>query len=597
MTEKKLSGIAASPGIVYGKVFLFDVQEDNIVSTHVAAAKLPFEIARLEEALIITRREILDIQQRLSERLGVRHAEIFNAHLMVLEDRSLLEEVIKKLEKDQKNVEFVFNEVIQRYSEIFSQMEDEYLKERVTDIKDVARRVLHNLMGKKRQDLSHLTNEVIVIASDLSPSDTALMHTDKIIGFATDAGSRTSHTAIMARTLEIPAVVGLHDISSKVKTGDWILLDGKRGIVVINPSKATTKKYKQQRLSYIRFEKRLEELRDLPATTRDGKKIIVAANIELPDDVSSVISHGACGVGLYRTEFLYMNRTDLPSEEEQYAAYNAVATKLYPHDVIIRTLDLGGDKFASQLDVPREMNPFLGWRAIRFCLERLDIFEVQLRAILRASVSSNVKLMYPMISTVSEVIEANKVLESVKNKMRSEGIAFNNDVEVGVMIEIPSAALTADIIAKYVDFFSIGTNDLIQYSLAVDRINEKVAYLYEPGNLGVLRLIKNVIECGHKENILVGMCGEMASEPEWIIVLLGMGLDEFSTSPSSVPEVKKVIRSVNFSEVKALSEKVLTLDSTQKVHKKVVDYLKAILPEIVKTRDIATTAKRLHKAL
>ncbi|MFC1668457.1 phosphoenolpyruvate--protein phosphotransferase [Chlamydiota bacterium] len=597
MTEKKLSGIAASPGIVNGKVILFDVQEDNIVSTHVAAAKLPFEIARLEEALIITRREILDIQQRLSERLGVRHAEIFNAHLMVLEDRSLLEEVIKKLEKDQKNVEFVFNEVIQRYSEIFSQMEDEYLKERVTDIKDVARRVLHNLMGKKRQDLSHLTNEVIVIASDLSPSDTALMHTDKIIGFATDAGSRTSHTAIMARTLEIPAVVGLHDISSKVKTGDWILLDGKRGIVVINPSKATTKKYKQQRLSYIRFEKRLEELRDLPATTRDGKKIIVAANIELPDDVSSVISHGACGVGLYRTEFLYMNRTDLPSEEEQYAAYNAVATKLYPHDVIIRTLDLGGDKFASQLDVPREMNPFLGWRAIRFCLERLDIFEVQLRAILRASVSSNVKLMYPMISTVSEVIEANKVLESVKNKMRSEGIAFNNDVEVGVMIEIPSAALTADIIAKYVDFFSIGTNDLIQYSLAVDRINEKVAYLYEPGNLGVLRLIKNVIECGHKENILVGMCGEMASEPEWIIVLLGMGLDEFSTSPSSVPEVKKVIRSVNFSEVKALSEKVLTLDSTQKVHKKVVDYLKAILPEIVKTRDIATTAKRLHKAL
>ena len=591
MSEKKLTGIAVSPGIVYGKVFIFDVQEDTIVPYEVEESRLPFEIARFEEALIATRQEILTIQQRLSERLGVQHAEIFNAHLMVLEDRALIEEVIKKLEKEKKNVEFVFQEVINKYQMIFSQMEDEYLKERVTDIKDVAKRILHNLMGKKRKDLSHIDEEVIVVAYDLSPSDTALMHTEKIIGFVTDVGSRTSHTAIMARTLEIPAVVGLRNISKQIKTGDYILLDGKRGVVILNPSSATIKKQQEEKKRYVRFEKELEELRDLSSETLDGKMVVISANIELPDDVPSVISHGALGVGLYRTEFIYMNRADLPTEEEHYQAYREVAEKMAPHDVIIRTLDLGGDKFLSHLDVPREMNPFLGWRAIRFCLERLDIFEVQLRAILRASVSKNIKMMYPMISNVSEVLEANAFLEEVKGKLRAEGVPFNEELKIGVMIEIPSAALTADILAKNVDFFSIGTNDLIQYALAVDRVNEKVAYLYEPAHPGVLRLIKNVIDCAHKENIWVGMCGEMAGDPEWTLILLGMGLDEFSASPSSVPEIKRIIRSVNYKDAKDLSDKILKLDTSEKIHKKVDEFLARIFPDMAKTR--AVSKKRL----
>ncbi len=591
MKEKSYRGIPVSPGIAIGKVFIFDSQEEVVLARPVKREELPKEIARFEGALIETRREILAIQKQISEKLGVEHAEIFNAHLMVLEDRALIEEVIKRLEKEHKNVEYVFQQVIQKYSEIFSQINDEYLKERSSDIRDVGRRVVHNLTGKKREDLANLSEEVIVIAYDLSPSDTALMHKERVIGFATDVGSRTSHTAIMARSLDIPAVVGLHDISSKLSAGETIVLDGNRGVIIVNPSKETLKTYRQERERVLIFENKLAVLKDSPAETLDGHRVCLAANIEMPEDINSVISHGAEGVGLYRTEFFYMNRMDLPTEEEHYKAYRDVAEKVMPHDVIIRTLDLGGDKFLSHLEVPKEMNPFLGWRAIRFCLERLDIFKVQLRAILRASTFKNIKLMYPMISGVDELIRANEVLSDVKDELRKEGIAFNPDMEVGAMIEIPSAAMTADLLAKHVDFFSIGTNDLIQYSLAVDRVNEKIAHLYQPAHPGVLRLIQTVIKAAHEAGLWVGMCGEMAGDPALALVLLGMGLDEFSTSPAAIPELKKTIRSVHLPDTQRLAKNVLQLSSAEEIEKKAWKFLGEVAPELIQLHQ-----ERVHRS-
>jgi phosphotransferase system enzyme I (PtsI) len=592
--EKTYKGIAVSPGIAMGKVFIFDSQDEVIIARMIREEDIPKEIARFEEALIATRREILHIQKQITHKMGVEHAEIFNAHLMVLEDRALIEEVTKRLEKERHSVEYVFQQVIKKYSEIFSQINDEYLKERASDIRDVGRRVLHNLTGKRKDDLIHLPEEMIVIAYDLSPSDTALMHKERVIGFATDIGSRTSHTAIMARSLEIPAVVGLHDLSSKLLTGQMIILDGNRGLVIVNPSKETIKEYRTERQQILVLENKLTALKDLPAKTLDGNSVILSANIEMPEDIHSVLSHGAQGVGLYRTEFFYMNRTDLPTEEEHFKAYHEVAEKVWPNDVIIRTLDLGGDKFLSHLDIPREMNPFLGWRAIRFCLERLDIFKIQLRAVLRASALKNIKLMYPMISGVDEFKQAQEVLEQVKNDLKSKGIPFNNELEVGAMIEIPSAAMTADILAEEVDFFSIGTNDLIQYSLAVDRVNEKIAHLYQPAHPGVLRLIRTVIEAGKAKGIWTGMCGEMAGDPAMALILLGMGLNEFSTSPSAVPEIKRTIRSVKMSDAKALADEALKMTSAQEIEKKAMKLLSEIDPELVMLKQ--ERAKR-HKAL
>jgi len=592
--EKTYKGIAVSPGIAMGKVFIFDSQDEVLIARMIREEDIPKEIARFEEALIATRREILHIQKQITHKMGVEHAEIFNAHLMVLEDRALIEEVTKRLEKEKHSVEYVFQQVIRKYSEIFSQINDEYLKERASDIRDVGRRVLHNLTGKRKDDLIHLPEEMIVIAYDLSPSDTALMHKERVIGFATDIGSRTSHTAIMARSLEIPAVVGLHDLSSKLITGQMIILDGNRGLVIVNPSKETIKEYRTERQHILVLENKLTALKDLPAKTLDGTSVMLSANIEMPEDIHSVLSHGAQGVGLYRTEFFYMNRTDLPTEEEHFKAYHEVAEKVWPNDVIIRSLDLGGDKFLSHLDIPREMNPFLGWRAIRFCLERLDIFKVQLRAVLRASTLKNIKLMYPMISGVDEFKQAQAVLEEVKSDLKSKGIPFNNELEVGAMIEIPSAAMTADILAEEVDFFSIGTNDLIQYSLAVDRVNEKIAHLYQPAHPGVLRLIRTVIEAGRVKGIWTGMCGEMAGDPAMALILLGMGLTEFSTSPSAVPEIKRTIRSVKMSDAKALADEALRMTSAQEIEKKAMKLLSEIDPELVMLKQ--ERAKR-HKAL
>ncbi len=560
-----LKGIPAAPGLVIGKAFCLGSEDLEVEKRSITESRIPKEIARFEEALIKTRTEILDIQKKISKEMGVRHAQIFNAHLLVLEDRTLIEGVISRLKKEKLCIEYIFLQVLKKYIKTFSHIDDPYLRERLSDIEDVGKRILRNLRGIRREILSQLKEKLIIVAYDLSPSDTASMHREKVIGFITDIGGKTSHTAIMAKALEIPAVVGLEEATARIKTGDTIIVDGTKGEVLINPDRAALTKSRQQGEKLVRRGATLLKLKDLPAVTKDGHEVELAANIELPDELSSVIAHGAKGIGLYRTEYFYMNRIDLPSEDEHFAAYKKVSQEVKPHPVVIRTLDLGGDKFLSQLDIPQEMNPYLGWRAIRFCLARPDIFKVQLRAILRASAFGKLKMMYPMISGIEELIQANQVLEQVKEELRRRKIPFDEDIEVGAMIEIPSAALTCDILAKEADFFSIGTNDLIQYSIAVDRVNEKIAYLYEPAHPAVLRLIKNIIDSGHKEDVWVGMCGEMASEPAFALLLLGLGLDEFSVSPAAVPFIKRVIRSVTLQQAKDVAYRALTLTTGKDV--------------------------------
>jgi phosphotransferase system enzyme I (PtsI) len=492
----------------------------------------------------------------------------------------LIEEVMSKLKKEKLAIEYVFQDVLRRYIKVFSEMDDEYLKERISDINDVGRRILKNLIGAKEDLLSDLKEKVIVVAYDLSPSDTATMHKKNVKGFATDIGGRTSHTAIMAKSLEIPAVVGLEVLTRKVESGDSAIIDGTHGVVILNPSARTIKKYEQEKERIISFEKHLMELKDLPCVTLDGRKIELSANIEVPEDVSSVLAHGAEGIGLYRTEYFYMNRKDLPTEEEQFRAYSSVVKRLKPHSVIVRTLDIGGDKFLSQLEVPQQMNPFLGWRAIRFCLARPDIFKAQLRAILRASAHGKMRVMYPMISGLSELKQANAMLDEAMKELAKDGLPFDEKIEVGAMIEVPSAALTSDILAKEVDFFSIGTNDLIQYSLAIDRVNEKIAYLYEPAHPAVLRLIKSVIDNGHDSGIWVGMCGEMAGDIIMTPILLGLGLDEFSTSPIASPEIKRIIRSMTMAQARGIAEEALTLLTGKEVEAFARKKLKDIAPDM-----------------
>lgn len=581
MSETILKGIPAAPGITIGKAYLVDSEDFTVSRRKITEDDLPEEINRFQEALVKTRSEILKIKEKISKDMGVEHGEIFSAHLLVLEDTMLIEEVIAKMKKDKVGVEYVFLDVLKKYIKTFSKMDDEYLRERISDINDVGKRILRNLLGAKQVSLADLKEEVVIIAYDLSPSDTAVMHKKNVIGFATDIGGRTSHTAIMAKSLEIPAVVGLEKITKVVQNGDNIIVDGNHGVIIVTPQKKTLERYLAERRKYKEIEKELSTLKNLPSETLDGRRIELSANIELPEEIQSVIKHGADGIGLYRSEYFYMNRADLPTEEEQYKAYKDVAKKMSPKSIIIRTMDLGGDKFLSQLEIPREMNPFMGWRAIRFCLARPDIFKVQLRAILRASASGNLKIMYPMISGIEELREANSILEEVKNELLKEKLSFNKDIEVGAMIEIPSAALTTDILAKEVDFFSIGTNDLIQYALAVDRVNEKIAYLYEPAHPAVLRLIKNIIENGHKEGIWVGMCGEMAGDPSLVIILVGLGLDEFSTSPILLPEVKKIIRAIKISDAQEIALKALTLKTGKEVANFARHKLKEILPELV----------------
>jgi phosphotransferase system enzyme I (PtsI) len=578
--EKVFKGIPVSAGVSRAKIVVLRQQAPCVSRRLVAEEEIPREITRLEKALLDTRRQILEVQRKLQEGVGAEHATIFDAHLLVLEDPILIDEVTRSIRKNKTNAEFAFKEFADKYAATLSKIDDEYLRERVADLRDVSERILNNLTGRDGVDLNHLQEPCIIIAEDLVPSQTALLDRRLVLGFATDAGSRTSHTAIMARSLQIPAVVGLRDISDNLETGQFVLLDGYNGIVVLNPTDQTLFEYGQVERRHVDFQERLRTIHDEVAVTLDGVRITLSANIEQAADAATVKRSGAEGVGLFRTEYLFINREVMPDEEEQYTAYRSVAAALKPDPVVIRTLDLGGDKFVASLHVPQEMNPFLGWRAIRFCLQQTDLFRQQLRAVLRASVEGNIKMMYPMISCLNEIKQANALVELYKAELRSEGVPFDENIEIGAMIEIPSAAVAADVLARQVKFFSIGTNDLIQYALAVDRLNERIAHLYEPTHPAILRLIKMTVEAGHKNNIWVGVCGEMAGDPVLVPLLLGLGVNELSVAPSVLPQVKFLIRRMRLQDARKMAEDALKCDDGVEILRRAQAFAREAAPSL-----------------
>ena len=559
--EVRFHGVGVAPGIARGVVFLHKPDDEEPPKRKIDDSEVAKEIVRFESALIATRAQILEMQQRIAEAIGAKDASIFDAHLLVVEDRTLIDEVLRSLEKEKFNVEFIFAEVANRYAQTLSEIDDPYLRERAFDIHDVTRRVIRNLLGRSTKTLGTLDVPQVVVAHNITPSDTAMLNRQLVLGFATDVGSRTSHTAIMARSLNIPAVVGLKDISEQLRPGEHVLLDGTNGVVILNPTDQTLWEYGEIEVKLEHVEEVLTGLRDTVSTTSDGRHVVLSANIELPEDVPLVLEAGAEGIGLYRTEFFFLNKNDLPTEEEQYKTYRSVAQAMQPESIIIRTLDIGGDKFLSHSHLPAEINPFLGCRAIRFCLDRPDIFKAQLRAILRVSALGNVRMMFPMISGLSELRQAKEVLESCKAELREEGKPFKEDLEVGIMIEVPSAVLVADALATEVDFFSIGTNDLIQYTIAVDRVNERIAHLYEPTHPAILRLIEMTVSAAHAHGIWVGVCGEMAGEITLTPLLLALGVDELSVSTGLVPRVKKAVQTLDTKECSKLLEEIRGLTS------------------------------------
>jgi phosphotransferase system enzyme I (PtsI) len=564
--EIRLSGVGVSPGLARGVIHVVRDEFEDVTRHRIQPHEIAGEIGRFETALIQTRAQILEMQQQIAEAIGAKDAGIFDAHLLVVEDRTLIDEVLRKLESELCNVEFVFQEVATHYADTLAKIDDPYLRERALDIQDVTRRVVRNLQGKAPKAFLGLKDPHILVAHNLTPSDTATMNRERVLGLAIDLGSRTSHTAIMARSLNIPAIVGLHDATEKLENGQEVLLDGYSGLLILNPTPETLWHYGELQQRKDQVAEQLTGLRETKSTTSDGRHIVLSANIELPKETESVVQNGAEGIGLYRTEFLYLNRPTVPSEEEQYETYRSVAQGVAPHPLIIRTFDLGGDKVADGIDVADEQNPFMGLRAIRFCLENLGIFKVQLRAILRASAETrNVKIMFPMISGLAELRRALAVLDECKKELANEGNAFDDATEVGAMIEIPSAALCAQALAKEVDFFSVGTNDLIQYAIAVDRVNERIAHLYEPTHPAVIRLLKMISDAAHENGIWVGVCGEMAGDLTMVPLLLGLGMDELSVSASLVPRVKRAVQTLSIPECQALVNDALELATPSEI--------------------------------
>jgi phosphotransferase system enzyme I (PtsI) len=567
--EIRFQGAGVSPGLARGLIHVVRDDLEDVVRYPIERSQIGNEIARFEAALVQTRVQILEMQQRIAEAIGAKDAAIFDAHLLVVEDRTLIDEVLRRLETERCNVEWVFQEVASNYAETLSKIDDPYLRERAMDIQDVTRRIVRNLQGKAPKPLLSMGEPHILVAHNLTPSDTATMNRNLVLGIATDLGSSTSHTAIIARSLNIPAVVGLHDVTEKLESGQHVLLDGYTGALIVDPVAETLAYYGEVELRKGLITKELKRLRETPSTTADGRHIVLSANIELPGDVESVAENGAEGIGLYRTEFLFVNRDTLPTEEEQYETYRKVAERVHPDPLIIRTFDLGGDKLAvGMVDVGDELNPFLGWRAIRFCLENIDIFKTQLRAIVRASVVGNVKIMFPMISGLEELRRAKEVLEECNKEIGSTKMGR---MEVGAMIEIPSAAISADALAREVDFFSIGTNDLIQYTIAVDRVNERIAHLYEPTHPAVLRLLKMIADAAHANKIWVGVCGEMARDVALIPLLIGLGMDELSVGSTSVPRVKMAVRSLAVPECQQLVSDALQLQTSSEILARCLD--------------------------
>ena len=568
-----ITGIPASPGIVFGKALVLKEEKIVLDTQKISEEQVEAEVARFYAGREAAVEQLNSIHQRALKSLGEEKAAIFEGHLMILEDEELEEEIIDYLRSNKVNASVAASKIIDQQVEMLSEIDDEYLKERAGDIRDIGNRLIKNILGMHIVDLGDITEESILVAYDLTPSETAQLNLEKVLGFITDIGGRTSHTSIMARSLELPAIVGTNDVTVRVNTGDYLILDAVNNRVYVNPTQAEIDELKTLEAKLAEEKAELAKLKDLPAVTLDGHKVDVVANIGTIRDCEGAHRNGAEGVGLYRTEFLFMDRDQLPSEEEQFIAYKEVVEAMEGRLVVLRTMDIGGDKELPYLNLPKEMNPFLGWRAVRIALDRREILHAQLRAVLRASAFGKLAVMFPMIISVEEIRELKSVLETLKAELRAEGKAFDENIQVGVMVETPSAAVNAKFLAKEVDFFSIGTNDLTQYTLAVDRGNELISHLYNPMSPSVLGLIKQVIDASHAEGKWTGMCGELAGDERATLLLLGMGLDEFSMSAISVPRIKKLIRHVNYQEVKALADEALQKPTAAEIEQLIQAFL------------------------
>ena len=568
-----ISGIPASPGIVFGKALVLKEEKIVLDTQKIKESQIDAEIARFYEGRSAAVEQLNSIKDRAYASLGEEKAAIFEGHLMILEDEELEEEILDYLRSNKVNAAVAANVIIDQQVAMLSEIDDEYLKERAGDIRDIGNRLIKNILGMHIVDLGEINEEAILVAYDLTPSETAQLNLDKVLGFVTDIGGRTSHTSIMARSLELPAIVGTNNVTELVNTGDFLILDALNNAVYVNPSQDEIQRLKTLQAKLAEEKAELAKLKDLPALTLDGHRVDVVANIGTIRDVEGAERNGAEGVGLYRTEFLFMDRDQLPTEEEQFIAYKEVVEAMNGNLVILRTMDIGGDKELPYLNLPKEMNPFLGWRAIRIALDRREVLNAQLRAVLRASAYGRLAVMFPMIISVEEIRELKSVIEELKVELRNEGKDFDENIQIGVMVETPSAAVNAKFLAKEVDFFSIGTNDLTQYTLAVDRGNELISHLYNPMSPSVLSLIKQVIDASHAEGKWTGMCGELAGDENATILLLGMGLDEFSMSAISVPRIKKLIRNVNYQDAKLLAEKALQQPTAAEIERLVADFL------------------------
>ncbi|MGQ3446615.1 phosphoenolpyruvate--protein phosphotransferase [Staphylococcus aureus] len=571
--SKLIKGIAASDGVAIAKAYLL-VEPDLTFDKNEKVTDVEGEVAKFNNAIEASKVELTKIRNNAEVQLGADKAAIFDAHLLVLDDPELIQPIQDKIKNENANAASALTDVTTQFVTIFESMDNEYMKERAADIRDVSKRVLSHILGVELPNPSMIGESVVIVGNDLTPSDTAQLNKEFVQGFATNIGGRTSHSAIMSRSLEIPAIVGTKSITQEAKQGDMIIVDGLNGDVIVNPTEDELIAYQDKRERYFADKKELQKLRDADTVTVDGVHAELAANIGTPNDLPGVIENGAQGIGLYRTEFLYMGRDQMPTEEEQFEAYKEVLEAMDGKRVVVRTLDIGGDKELSYLNLPEEMNPFLGYRAIRLCLAQQDIFRPQLRALLRASVYGKLNIMFPMVATINEFREAKAILLEEKENLKNEGHDISDDIELGIMVEIPATAALADVFAKEVDFFSIGTNDLIQYTLAADRMSERVSYLYQPYNPSILRLVKQVIEASHKEGKWTGMCGEMAGDETAIPLLLGLGLDEFSMSATSILKARRQINGLSKNEMTELANRAVDCATQEEVIELVNNYVK-----------------------
>jgi phosphotransferase system enzyme I (PtsI) len=573
-------GIGVSPGIAIGRAVIVEKRVASVYRVPIRDEEVESEVARFSESLDKTRDELLELKTKVSRSMGDEYASIFEAHAMMVSDPSFADKVAQKIETEQVNAEWALAEVQEELQARFASFDDEYLRERMADVKDVAERVLVHLQGVAHHDLSEITHDVVIIADDLTPSDTVHFNRRPIIGFATEAGGRTSHTSIIAKSLFMPAVIGVPRLTKIVDNDELVIVDGYEGTIVVNPTQALVAEYRSRVSRHEEAERKLLENRTLSAVTKDHHQISLQANIELVEELDDAIKFGAEGIGLYRSEFLYISTSpDLPTEEEHFGVYRKLVESLAPHPCVIRTFDLGGKKLAREVMGSKEDNPVLGLRALRLCMQHRDMFKTQLRALLRASAFGNMKIMFPLVSGVQELRQVKTLVREIRIELDAEGIAYNKELPIGIMIEVPSAAVIADLLATEADFFAIGTNDLIQYSLAIDRGNENVSYLYEPLHPALLRLIKGVIDAGKRAGIPVEMCGEMASDPIYAIVLLGLGLEIFSMNPSSIPVIKNVVRSVRYRDCRRIAEVALQKKTAQEIEEFIIESVAMRFPE------------------